>query len=1301
MILSRFLIEGSRIPRAGSNRWRNIRSHKNWPRLLPLEDRTLLNASLDPTFGLGGKATVPYELARGEANDVAIQADGKIVAVGNFAYASTGDFGVARYNPDGSLDPTFSGDGVASIGFNLGGNDYDQATGVVIQPDGKIVVAGYAEAGGGGNFEFAITRLNPNGSLDTSFDGDGRRTFGYDLGGDNADYAHAVALQADGKIVLVGSADFGGGDTDFAIARLNPSGSLDSTFSGDGKQTAFFDLGGSRADAAWDVVIQADNRIVIVGTAERDTGSDFAIARLNPDGMFDSTFDGDGRQTVAFDQGSNNADEAFGVALQADGKIVVVGSVDRALPGDRDFGVARLNPNGSLDSSFSGDGKAMVAFDIGGAMSDQGSDLAIQSDGKLVLVGTAVLPGGNSDFAVARLNVNGTLDTSFSGDGKVTIPFDQGMLDIDFAQAVAVQPDGKIVVVGGAERPEGPPHWSFGLARLNSNGTLDPMFEPGGKVATPFGLAVGAAMDMVVQPDGKILIVGSILVGDNYDFVVARTLADGRLDTTFGGGSGKVTIPFDYGGNNHDFALAIALAPDGKIVVAGAVAGQYGGSDTDFGVARLNPDGTIDTTFDALGPFPGRRWVAFDLGQDNADVAYDVVVQPDGKIVVVGSAQVLGGGTDFAIARINPDGKLDGSFSFPVGAGRITISFDPPGVYNKDEATGVALQEDGKIVVVGYASPFTGPDFAIARINPDGTLDTSFSGDGKQVVPFDVSGPGNDQAEDVVVQPDGKIVVVGVVGTGTAGADDFGIVRLNSNGTLDPNFSGDGKQTVAFNLGGGNVDKARAVAMQGDRILVAGFAESDFAGQYDFEFAIARLRPDGALDPTFNGTGKQTIAINLGDTMIDDATALAVLPGNKVVLAGWASTDTPTGGVMPVLARLNTSTPFAVEGDYDGDGRTDLALYRYDAATSSGRFLIRRSSTGTDIAVPISGVGSQVVPISGDFDGDGKTDVAVVDPLAHGPGGLVPDRTRWIILLSGSGNFRREVEFGAAGVLDRPAPADFDGDGRTDIATFRANSDLTPGAAEWFILPSEPNPGYTTKVGAFAVAFGAPGGADLPAPADYDGDGRADIVSFRPIPTPQDIVYGVPSWAAQWLILPSGPNDATFSGRVGAFPVRFGAANNLDQPAVADYNGDGRADITAFRQYSDKIAGVAQWFIYPSLALSPEYANAYDVVFGVAGEIAAVGDYTRDGRPDLALFNQSTGVWTRRSGTLGTVLPSVSFGPTGPGVVPVLAPLYFRLKATGNLPTSAASTATGLSAGLASVVDRAIDDWVRPVLLDG
>jgi uncharacterized delta-60 repeat protein len=373
---------------------------------------------LDPTFSGDGKQTTDFGRTPATGGDtglgVAIQANGKIVAVGRGAEES--DFALARYNPSGTLDTSFSGDGKQSTTFT----GFGVATDVAIQADGKIVVVGYT---GGG--KFAIARYNTNGSLDPTFSGDGKvATF--------SGVAEGVAIQADGKIVAVGGGGGGSGGGDFFLARYNTNGSLDPTFSGDGKQQT--DFGG--ADAANGVALHGNGKIVAAGFA---LAGDFGVARYNPNGSLDQTFSGDGKQTTNF---GGCCDGARAVALQGDGKIVAAGC---ACPDDvdaRNFALARYNTNGALDMTFSGDGKQTTDFLFGA--DDEANDVAIQASGRIVAVGTAFGGPTGYDFALARYNANGTLDTSFSTDGRKRTNFGNP----DIASGVALQGDGRIVAVG-------------------------------------------------------------------------------------------------------------------------------------------------------------------------------------------------------------------------------------------------------------------------------------------------------------------------------------------------------------------------------------------------------------------------------------------------------------------------------------------------------------------------------------------------------------------------------------------------------------------------------------------------------------------------------------------------------------------------------------------------------------------------------------------------------------------------------------------------------------------------------------
>ena len=664
----------------------------------------------------------------------------------------------------------------------------------MLQPDGKIVAAG-GEAGG----DFALARYNPNGSLDTSFSGNGRTRTDF---GDNNDLATGVALQADGKIVAVGRSGFG--DVRARplqrerVARLE----LLRRRPADHHLLRWLWRRGSGCGAP------GIGKIVVVGLAAGTGGGDFALARYNANGSPDTSFSGDGKQTTDF---FGDYDQANGVALQGDGKIVVAGSAGR--PGGSDFALARYNTNGSPDTSFSGDGKQTSGF--GGA--EFASGVALQGDGKIVAVGP-VFRGGRDDFALARYNANGSPDTSFSGDGKQTTGFSQAS---DFASDVALQADGKIVAVGSSGGGE------FAVARYNANGSLDPGFSGDGKQTTAFG-GSDSAGGVALQGNGKTVAVGS----GAGDFALARYAPNGSLDPSFSG-DGKQTTDF-AGSGGEDGANGVALQPDGKIVVAGMAAGTLGG-----GAASRSPvynaDGSPDTSFSS----DGRKTVDF----GDSDEATAVALQADGKIVAVGRS----GSGDFAIARFNANGSLDTSFS---GDGRKTASFGD----FEDGATGVALQENGKIVAVGGRLTGGDYDFALARFNANGSLDTSFSGNGKQTTDFG----GFDAATGVAIQANGKIVVVG---SGGAGDGDFALARFNANGSLDTSFSGNGKQTTDFGVS----DAASGVALQGDRKIVAvGVASTCGPEGCERDFALARYNPNGSLDPNFSGDGRQTSGFDGG-----------------------------------------------------------------------------------------------------------------------------------------------------------------------------------------------------------------------------------------------------------------------------------------------------------------------------------------------------------------------------------------------------------------------------------------------------
>ena len=392
--------------------------------LTALSARPALAASgdLDTTFGGDGKVVTHFQDG-GSASGVAIQADGKVVAVGS----AGGRFALARYDQDGTPDASFGGDGKVTTPFTGGG----AARAVAVQANGKIVVAGVAGdriVGEVRQGRFALARYTPQGTLDTTFGGDGKVTTDFTNGFDSA---NGVAIQANGKIVAAGGAS----ESRFALARYNRDGTLDTFFGGDGRVTTTFPL--QAGGPAFGVAIQADGKIVAAGVRDFDG---FALARYKRNGALDRTFSGDGRVITRVGQGE---EAATSVAIQADGKIVAAGYTD--VPhefgdtfGPGRFALARYRADGTLDSSFGGDGKVTTRF---GSEGSSAKGVAIDGHGRIVAAGHS---GGGTRFALTQYEHNGILDTAFGGDGRVTTPFQGGGV----AFGVDIQTDNRIVAAG-------------------------------------------------------------------------------------------------------------------------------------------------------------------------------------------------------------------------------------------------------------------------------------------------------------------------------------------------------------------------------------------------------------------------------------------------------------------------------------------------------------------------------------------------------------------------------------------------------------------------------------------------------------------------------------------------------------------------------------------------------------------------------------------------------------------------------------------------------------------------------------
>lgn len=650
--------------------------------------KRLKNGSPDSSYGKNGfSVSVPFAYAH-----AAMQPDGKIVVAGrclnNNSSENFYDFGVARFNTNGSLDNTFNGSGKITTDYG-----YDDAANyIAIQSDGRVLIGG-STVSKGGEFSYGVLLLyNQNGSLEkTTIIGDF--------------LANAIGIQKDGKIVTAGYKSFINDDGDYAdssaLARYNADGSLDGTFCGDGIQS--FNYEGNTS-----INFQTDGKLIIT--------SHNTITRFNKDGSLDNTFSGDGKQLTSFPIAS--------LAIQTDGKLVAAGGTNN------DFSVARYNTNGSLDITFSGDGKLTTAF----SGTDFANSVVIQTDGKIVAVGNTSA-GTNSKFAVARYNINGTLDNTLSGDGTLTDQIHQqntvylstavqsdgkivaggngilvrylstGILDKTFSgdgiqttgftvASVAIQTDGKIVAAGDSV-----------LARYNSNGTLDNTFSADGKQKVGFRIN-----SLVLQLNDKAVVGGSSL---------ARYKIDGTLDFSFAG-DGAIRTPL--------VCNDLAIQADGKVVAVGSLYGN-------FAIARYYTNGYPDNTFGENG-LKTNPVEDYTEGYSKVFYAQSVAIQSDGKIITAGYSLINYREINsyFVLSRHNSDGSLDSSFA---ENGIQEIYFR-----NDGRASSVAIQSDGKILVAGYGWSGSNKNFALARLNNNGNPDNSFGSGGVQVTP--VSGADNE-----------------------------------------------------------------------------------------------------------------------------------------------------------------------------------------------------------------------------------------------------------------------------------------------------------------------------------------------------------------------------------------------------------------------------------------------------------------------------------------------------------------------------------------------------------------------------
>lgn len=428
---------GATDPAVFRRSWRSIEAVVVLALLLPASVLHAAAGGLDPSFGSGGIVTTSIgspPSASDRAHALVLQPDGRIVVAGAaFSNTAPSDFALARYNPDGSVDTSFGNAGVVLT--DIVGSD--EAYAVALQPDGKIIAAGYELRGDGTPAKFAVVRYEAHGALDTSFGAGGMVTTA--LGGAGA-VAYAVAIQSDGKVLVAGVNL--GSTRQVALVRYNANGVLDSGFGSGGLAITAID---GRAAEAAAMVVQPDGKIVLAGRAFDGTTDNFALLRYVPNGSLDPSFDGDGIVTTPV---GPDFDRILSVALQSDGRVVASGQACDASSSGCGFAVARYLPDGLLDSSFGTAGTVRTAVGSG-SLFDAARGVIVAPGGTIVAAGSSVAicggGGGCSRFVVVRYDANGTFDAAFGNGGVVTT--DLGGRGAQ-GNALAVQVDGRLVVAG-------------------------------------------------------------------------------------------------------------------------------------------------------------------------------------------------------------------------------------------------------------------------------------------------------------------------------------------------------------------------------------------------------------------------------------------------------------------------------------------------------------------------------------------------------------------------------------------------------------------------------------------------------------------------------------------------------------------------------------------------------------------------------------------------------------------------------------------------------------------------------------
>lgn len=839
--------------------------------------------TFDSTFDDDGRVSIDAgEGADDYITDIQIQKDDRILVLGEKVTLLGKEIVILRLNANGSLDITFGTHGKIIISTD---NDYTRGYALAIQKDNKILVAGET---GGSTTDFFAARLNMDGTLDSSFDTDGKLVVALSP---SRDGISGIAIQDDNKIIFAGysfNSQFG----EFAAIRVLPEGSLDGSFGTGG--IVKFSIG-PEADIARSVLLQTDGKILLAGYSVKGSENYYTVVRLNMDGSFDSNFDNDGVSMI-LEPAYNYAEKAL---LQEDGKILIVGTITENMTNKMSIG--RFNSNGSVDMGFDGDGISVI--DFGNRSS---GTYAAMTNGKILAIG-AVKKSTGFDFAIAKLNPDGSLDSSFNSDGKMAVAATSETGDRAFN--IALQKDGKLLVVGSIDYGT---DVDFAVVRLEKDGLIDKSFGDQGIKIIDFAGFVDRAGGLAVQEDGKILVGGIANNGTDYDFAVLRLNSDGSTDTNFGV-KGKLMIPI---GGGDDVARTIDLQQDGRIVMSGWYEDEN--SNQKLVVIRLKEDGTIDHTFNGGGKIS----MPFDSGEKG--LGY-LAIQDDGKILITGYSYNSLTATDMVIARINQDGTLDASFNED---GINSVHFT-----EYDEASGIVVQKDGKIIITGTTINSVSRNFAAARFNVDGSLDTTFAVEGKLIGP-------EGEASTALIQEDGSVVVGGDIVEPLTYKVNYAFFKFDSTGSPDETFGSSG-YLVSHQPTDQTLNKI--VLKPDNYILSAGWEVT--RGNFLIKRIINTSKPSISLEDIVKTYGDVPFALNATSPSQGKIT-FTLLSGNSISLNGAANATISKAGTTIVVATQ--------EGWGGYLANTDTAIVEVKKAPLMVKADSISSSYGSEISLKVS-----------------------------------------------------------------------------------------------------------------------------------------------------------------------------------------------------------------------------------------------------------------------------------------------------------------------------------------------------------